>query len=347
MPGTRDRKVLGTILASLGILVGLTYEVRADDKDALVGTPASLAVSPADATLVGRRATRQLIATGTYPEGVRDLTHALEWSSADPAVAVVSETGRVSPRGDGKAVITGRRGSVEVSTTVEVKGMGQPTPVSFRRDVMPALQPGGLQHGGLPRHADRQGGVPAQPPRLPARPGFPDPEPRGRRPADQHLRGRYEHGAPQAARRSPPRRGPAAEAEHQDLRVPPRLDRRGGPRRPRRPRAPSSSRSCPATASSTPRRGRQQLVVLLSTTPTAPNRDVTPICYYDSSSPDIAEVDADGHVVFKNRGEVAVIAHYLDLVANVRLTHLVEVPGFQVAEVPAGQPRRPRRSSPS
>ena len=63
-------------------------------------------------------------------------------------------------------------------------------------------------------------------------------------------------------------------------------------------------------------------------------RDVTPICYYDSSNPTIAEVDADGYVRFKSRGEVAIIAHYLNLVANVRLTHLVEVPGFVQAEVP-------------
>src|SRR5205814_3365104 len=63
-------------------------------------------------------------------------------------------------------------------------------------------------------------------------------------------------------------------------------------------------------------------------------RDVTPICYYDSSNPEIAEVDADGYVRFKARGEVAIIAHYLNLVANVRLTHLVEVPGFVRAEVP-------------
>ena len=76
-------------------------------------------------------------------------------------------------------------------------------------------------------------------------------------------------------------------------------------------------------------------------------RDVTPICYYDSSNPEIADVDADGHVTFKTRGEVAIIAHYLDLVANVRLTHLVEVPGFKVAEVPAGQPRSTGPSSPS
>ena len=68
--------------------------------------------------------------------------------------------------------------------------------------------------------------------------------------------------------------------------------------------------------------------------PTGTVRDVTPICYYDSSNPEIAEVDADGYVRFKTRGEVAIIAHYLNLVANIRLTHLVEVPGFVQAEVP-------------
>ncbi len=66
-------------------------------------------------------------------------------------------------------------------------------------------------------------------------------------------------------------------------------------------------------------------------------RDVTPICYYDSSNPNIAEVDQDGYVRFKTRGEVAIIAHYLNLVANIRLTHLVDVPGFAAASVPAGQ----------
>ena len=70
------------------------------------------------------------------------------------------------------------------------------------------------------------------------------------------------------------------------------------------------------------------------------SRDVTPICYYNSSSPEIAEVDASGHVAFKSRGEVAIIAHYLDLVANVRLTHLVDVPGFARRERAQGQQDR-------
>ena len=77
----------------------------------------------------------------------------------------------------------------------------------------------------------------------------------------------------------------------------------------------------------------QQLVVFVYDSNNKP-RDVTPICYYDSSNPEIAEVNAEGYVRFKSRGEVAIIAHYLNLVANIRLTHLVEVPGFVQAEVP-------------
>ena len=61
---------------------------------------------------------------------------------------------------------------------------------------------------------------------------------------------------------------------------------------------------------------------------------MTPICYYNASNPEVADVDAEGFVTFKNRGEVAIIAHYLDLVANVRLTHLVDIPGFTPVEVP-------------
>ena len=79
---------------------------------------------------------------------------------------------------------------------------------------------------------------------------------------------------------------------------------------------------------------KSQQVVVLVHLADGTTRDVTPICYYDSSNPEIADVDADGHVVFKTRGEVAIIAHYLDLVANVRL------------DPPGRGPRVPGRGGP-
>ncbi len=50
----------------------------------------------------------------------------------------------------------------------------------------------------------------------------------------------------------------------------------------------------------------------------------------------------DGYVTFKTKGEVAIIAHYSNLVANVRLTHLVDVPGFMAATCPRQSDRRGR-----
>ena len=148
------------------------------------------------------------------------------------------------------------------------------------------------------------------------------------------MRARDEPDPPQAPRRGPPRGRAAARPRHarptntsatgsakgasDDPAAPAavKLEILPGPRvlnAPARPRSrsPWSPITPTGRAATSPR----------SATTTRPN-------------PEIADVDAAGHVTFKARGEVAIIAHYLDLVANVRLTHLVEVPGFAAAEVP-------------
>src|SRR4051812_19836174 len=149
------RRIKGSIAlafatAALATLPGPgTTRARADDDPAApLGTPASVVIEPSGATLSGRRATRQLIATATDADGsVRDLTRVLEWVSLDPEVAVVSPKGRVEPRGDGVATIVARRGSVEARTTVRVEAMDRPAPVSFRRDVIPAFSQAGCNMG--------------------------------------------------------------------------------------------------------------------------------------------------------------------------------------------------------
>ncbi len=65
-------------------------------------------IEPEQATLIGRRATRQLLAAGSVGASARDLTRSVAWVSLDPAVAVVSPTGQVTPRGDGTATIVAR-----------------------------------------------------------------------------------------------------------------------------------------------------------------------------------------------------------------------------------------------
>jgi hypothetical protein len=128
---------LGTWVLALQVAQGV---LAASDREALIGTPTRVTVEPTDATLVGRRATRQLIATAAYADStLRDLTRALEWVSLDSAVAVVSPEGQVIPKGNGTAAIVARGKSVAAQATVRVTGMDRPSPVSFRNDVIPAF----------------------------------------------------------------------------------------------------------------------------------------------------------------------------------------------------------------
>ncbi len=301
---------------------------------ALVGTPKSVVVEPSGVTLLGRRATRQLIATAHDSNGAeRDLTRLVEWVSLNPDVAVVNAKGRVTPVKDGQATIVARATGFEAKTTVRVEAMSRPSPVSFRRDVIPAFSQAGCNMGSCHGTPTGKGGF-----RLSLRGYLPDQdfevltrEAAGRRisvldpdssmilakplglvPHEGGLR-LYQH-----TKTLEYLRDWIAEGAHDDPAAVAavRLEILPGAR----------VLNAPA---------RSQQVVVIAHLADGTSRDVTPICYYNSSSPEIAEVDVDGHVVFKNRGEVAVIAHYLDLVANVRLTHLVDVPGFSPIAVPS------------
>jgi hypothetical protein len=305
----------------------------ADERAALIGSPASVTVEPGDSALVGRRATRQLIATGAYADGsVRDLTRALEWVSLDPRVAVVSPKGQVVPRGDGSATVVARGGSFEARATVKVEGIGKPAPVSFRNDVIPAFSQAGCNTGACHGTPTGKGGF-----KLSLRGYLPD--------QDYVTLSREAGGRrvnPLAADTSMILRKPLGEIPHEGGL---RLARRsktfeflhdwiaeGAKDDPKAPAAVALEVKPGARVLNAPARSQQVIALVRYADGTA--RDVTPVCYYNSSNPEIAEVDADGHVVFKNRGEVAVIAHYQSLVANVRLTRLVEVPGFRAVEVP-------------
>jgi hypothetical protein len=315
-------------------LSGLGPIRAADEQPAEpIGSPSSLSVEPGDALLSGRRATAQLIATATDPDGsVRDLTRLVQWTSLDPEVAVVDSKGRVTPVADGQARIVASGGSVEGQTTVTVKRMGEPSPVSFRHDVMPALSQASCNMGACHGTPTGKGGF-----RLSLRGYLPDEdyqvlsrEIAGRRvdPFDPDNSmiltkplGLIAHEGGQRLFRDTKSfeflRDWIAEGVKDDPDSPAAVALEIVP----------GNRVLNAPA-------RSQQIVSRVTYADGTVRDVTPICYYDSSNTDIAEVDASGFVSFKKRGEVAVIAHYHNLVATVRLTHLIEVPGFAEIDVP-------------
>jgi hypothetical protein len=329
------RRGAGAMAIALGVaaLWAPTAAFAAERPSDSIGSPASVEVAPKDSALVGRRATRQLILTARDADGsIRDLTRLVEWVSLDPAIAVVSPKGQVTPKANGTATIVARKGSVEAKTTVVVSRMDVPAPVSFRNDVIPSFSQAGCNTGACHGTPTGKGGF-----RLSLRGYLPDQdyvtlsrEAAGRRisPLDpdasvvlQKPLGLIAHeGGLRLVRGSKTHeyiRDWIGEGAKDD----------GAPPKAVRLEILPGSRVLNAPA-------RTQQVVAIVHYADGSSRDATPTCYYDSSNPDIAEVGADGFVSFKNRGEVAVIAHYLDLVANVRLTHLVEVPGFRVAEVP-------------
>ena len=325
-------------LGAVALLAGADGSPRAE-VPAMPGDEASLAsfrVVPERSTLAGPRATRQLLAEagGGSP---RDLTRAVAWASLDPTVATVASTGRVTPRGDGTATIVARWGSgAEARAVVEVSGMVAPGRVSFRNDVVAAFSQANCNMGACHGTPTGKGGF-----RLSLRGYLPDQdfmtvtrEVSGRRvdllAADTSLLltkplGTVPHEGGLRLTRGTPSfdliRAWIAEGAKDDPAAPKPVALEIAPG-PRLLEAPA----------------RTQQVAVVARYADGASRDITPLCYYSSSNPTVAEVDADGFVSFKNPGEVAVIAHYLGLVATVRLTHLIAVPGFAASEVPEGGP---------
>ncbi len=303
-----------------------------------IGTPkAALAIEPAEIPIVGRRATRQLIVTATEQDGgVRDLTRIAVWSSLDPKVATIDVKGLVHPVSNGTVTVVAQAGSHEARATLTISGIDGPAPVSFRNDVVPALSQAGCNMGACHGTPTGKGGF-----RLSLRGYLPD--------QDFQVLSREAGGRrinPFAASTSLLLRKPLGEVPHE-----------GGLRLKRGTKTfeflhdwiAEGAKDDPAAAKPVKLELRpgnrvlnfpaktQQLVALVHYADGSV-RDLTPLCWYDTSSNEIAEVATDGHVTFKQRGEAAIIAHYQDLVANVRLTHLTEVPGFKVVEVPQDNP---------
>lgn len=334
------RRIVGTGACALAVVLASAWTPRGraaaptpTDRAALIGAPAKVVVEPAGAALVGRRATRQLIVSATYPDGTtRDLTRALDWVSLNPEIATVSPKGQVVPKANGTAAIVARGGSVEARTTVIVSSIEKPIPVSFRNDVIPVLSQAGCNMGACHGTPTGKGGF-----KLSLRGYLPDQDfiTLTREAGGRRL-------TPLSSETSLILRKPLGEIPHEGGL---RLSRRGKPYEYLRNWVSEGAKddsSAPLAVALTilpgsrvlnaPAKTQQTVVVVRYAD--GSTRDVSPICYFNSSNPEIADVDADGHVIFKTRGEVAVIAHYQNLVAIVRLTHLVEIPGFRVADVP-------------
>ena len=298
--------------------------------------PNKITIVPGDVQLKGRRDTAQIIVNGDLPDAKRaDFTRAAAITSADPNVVKVTKSGQLQPVADGATTIKAQLGEKLTATIkVTVSGMKQPDTVSFRNDVVPAFSQANCNMGACHGTPTGKGGF-----KLSLRGYLPD--------QDYTILSREAGGrridvfAPDA---SLVLRKPLGEVAHE-----------GGLRLSRNTMSHQMIRDWIAEGAmddpAAPKAVKleilpenrvihepyttQQVAVRVTYADNSV-RDVTPLAYYNSSAPEIADVDVNGYVTFKSAGEAAIIAHYQDLVAIVRLTHLVEVPGFKPIAVPSG-----------
>src|SRR5581483_11070784 len=106
-----------------------------------------LAILPASVDLSGPADAHQLLAEATVDEHQEDWTRNAKWTSSDPAIARVDQTGVVTPVSDGTVTITASASGRTAGATIHVKGVKAPFTWNFRNDVIPVLTKMGCNSG--------------------------------------------------------------------------------------------------------------------------------------------------------------------------------------------------------
>lgn len=134
------------------------FVARANDAETLPPTlkVKSIAALPAPIKLVGPHDYRQLLITATLESGeTADLTRMVELVGEAPKFVSVTPNRLISAAADGAENLTFRYGEHYVVIPIEVQGTTQAAPVSFVRDVQPALSKMGCNAGSC--HGSAQG----------------------------------------------------------------------------------------------------------------------------------------------------------------------------------------------
>ena len=105
-------------------------------------------VWPAKIVLDGPKQTQQLVIQVRHPDGhEEDVTRAAAFTSSDPKVARVGETGRIEGAADGEATVTARVSGRTAAVKVTVRGAGRPYVPSFANAVLPVMTKAGCNSG--------------------------------------------------------------------------------------------------------------------------------------------------------------------------------------------------------
>ncbi|HLN29054.1 MAG TPA: DUF1549 and DUF1553 domain-containing protein [Gemmataceae bacterium] len=114
----------------------------------VIGHPTALDVIPATIVLKGPRAMQQVVVSGHYADGsVRDLTPFCDFAVEGTGLAAVAPGGFLTPRRDGQATLVAKIGGQTARVSLLVKEFDKPQPISFRHEMVAALNVGGCNMG--------------------------------------------------------------------------------------------------------------------------------------------------------------------------------------------------------
>ena len=304
--------------------------------------PASaLLVEPAEVVLHGHRSSQQLLVSEPQSGGVlADVTREVRFESIAPAIALVTPSGRIVPRGHGTTEVVVRHNGQEVRVPVKVVGYSQADAVDFQTDVIAAISKAGCNQGACHGSPQGKGGF-----RLSLR-GF-DPV------LDFATLTREEFGRrtnPNAADESlilkkglaeVPHQGGVrfkrTDAEYQILRA--WIDEGCRPSlAPSAAAPPGNNAKKPAvSAPAAPKLVRlevlpgarrlaenrpQQQLIARAHFDNGTVRDVTDLAVFSTNEKEAAAVSRDGLVEFSRTAEVPFLVRYLDRITGVRLSYL-------------------------
>ena len=323
---------------TLCLLCLFTGAVRADvpsdpaARAKIIGTPKSLQVQPDKLTLNGPRATAQLVVTGVYADGtVRDLTHLADFGT-DALIGIDGDR-FITAKKNGSSTLTISAGGQSVKLPLVVKGFDLPQPVSFRSEVIAALNVGGCNSGAC--HGTPTG-----------KNGF-KLSLRGSEPPSDYLQLTKDLLGRRTDRQNP-------DASLLMLKALGQVAHEGGSRFPASSIAAQTLTTwmaeglkddAPTVATvkrievlpgqrilNEPSR-YQQLSVRAEFTDGS-IKDVTRLTVFTSSDPAIANVNANGLIEFGQSGEVAILCRYLEELVPVRLMYLEPKAGFKWSNPP-------------
>jgi hypothetical protein len=295
----------------------------------VVGQPAALLVQPPTVSLTDPRARQQLVVSGRYGDGsVRDLTPFCEFAIEGPALIQSQGAGFLIPLQNGSTSLLIKVGGQVARVPVTVKDFEKPRPISFRQDLIAALNVGGCNQGACHGTPSGKNGF-----RLSLR-GY-DP------PADylqltrDVLGRRTDRLDPQASLilqkglgRVPHEGGQRFQASSVPAQVIKNWLAEGLQDDPPTLPALKGIEVLPAGRVLNQPARWQQLAVLARFSDGSA-RDVTRLTVFSSSDTAVAEVNASGLVEFQQSGEVAILCRYLDEMQSVRFTYLEPKKGFQ------------------